>query len=130
MAGEAQAALAVRDSASGTLNATFTLANLPHAPDAQVQLRGVLAGQPVTLQAQVQLHPGQDVHILLPHADWQSLHAEGDLTVAQDTDRSRGQLRWSFANLADLNALLGQHLGGGIGGELHLGSAEQPAGQY
>jgi translocation and assembly module TamB len=120
VAGDAQAAVAVRDSAPGSLTGTFAVANLPHAPEAQVQVQGVLASQPVTLQADVQMHPGQDVHISLPHADWQSLHADGDLTLAQDLDRSQGQLKWSFANLADLNALLGQHLAGSLAGELHL----------
>ena len=120
VAGDAQAAMAVRGSPPGSLAATFKLTNLPHAPEAQVQVHGVLAGQPVTLQADVQVHPGQDVHISLPQADWQSLHAQGDFTLAQDLDRSRGALKWSFANLADLNALLGQHLAGSIGGELHL----------
>ena len=50
------------------------------------------------------------MHIQLPQADWQSLHAQGDLTLAQDLDQSQGQLKWSIANLADLNPLLGQHL--------------------
>jgi translocation and assembly module TamB len=120
VAGDAQATVAVRDSAPGSLAATFTLANLPHAPEAQVQVRGVLASQPLTLQAQVQMHPGQDIHISLPQADWQSLHAQGDFTVAHDIDRSQGQLKWSVANLADLNALTGQHFAGGLAGELHL----------
>ena len=120
VAGDAQATLAVRDSAPGSLTATFTLADLPHAPQAQVQLQGVLAAQPVTLQATVQRRPGQDVHISLPQANWQSLHAQGELTLAQDLDRSQGELKWSFANLADLNVLLGQHLGGSLTGEVHL----------
>lgn len=127
--GNAQATVAVRSSAAGMLAATFALSNLPHAPEAQVQVHGMLGSQPLTLQADVQMHPGEDLHVSLPHADWQSLHAQGDLTLTtQDLDQSHGELKWSFANLADLNALLGQHLGGGLQGELHLVPADGSVG--
>jgi translocation and assembly module TamB len=131
LAGDVQAAVAMRNSAPGTIHATFDLADLPHAPHAQVKLSGQLAAQPLTVQADVELLPGKSVHVRLPHADWQSLHAEGDLTLAQDLDRSQGSLKWSFAKLGDLNQLLGQHLAGSLTGSLNLvpAGAGSPASQ-
>ncbi len=120
LAGGLQAVLALRNAAPGTLQGTFDLGDLPHAPHAQLQLHGTLAGEPVTLLADVDVHPGQTIHVRLPQADWQSLHAEGDLMLAQNLDQSQGQLKWSFAKLADLNLLLGQHLGGSLSGALTL----------
>ncbi len=120
-AGDAQATLAVHGSAAGTVLGKFDVSGLPHAPQAQVSLRGSLAGQPVTLQAQLQFHPGDSIHIDLPQADWRSLHAEGHLTLGlQDLDRSQGQFKWSIADLAELSQLLGQRLAGQISGALDL----------
>jgi len=124
LAGDLQANAALRDSNVGQISGTFTLADLTHAPQAQVQLRGELAGQPVTLRADVEVHPGQNTHIGLPQADWQSLHAQGDLTLAHDLDQSQGQLRFAVGNLADLNALLGQHLAGNVSGTFNLAPDE------
>ena len=120
-AGDVEATLAVNGSAAGAVRGTFDVAGLPHAPQAEVTLRGSLAAQPLTLQAQVQVHPGDSIHIELPRADWQSLHAQGNLTLGlQDVDRSQGQFKWSIANLSDLNQLLGQHLAGKLSGALDL----------
>ncbi|HEY1899804.1 MAG TPA: translocation/assembly module TamB domain-containing protein [Steroidobacteraceae bacterium] len=118
--GTVQSTVAVHDSAPGTVTGSFTAAGLPHAPEAQLQLQGALAGQPLTLQAALQVHPGQDVHIRLPQAEWQSLHAQGDLTLTQDLDQSHGQIKWAISNLADLNILLGQHLAGSLVGNLNM----------
>jgi translocation and assembly module TamB len=127
-AGDMEATLAVHGSAASTVRGTFDVAGLPHAPQAQVTLRGSLAAQPVTLQAQVQVIPGQSVHIELPQADWQSLHAQGNLTLGvQDLDRSQGQFKWSIANLSDLNPLLGQHFAGQLAGSLNLVPAGKDA---
>jgi translocation and assembly module TamB len=124
--GDLEATLAVHGSAAGTVRGTFDVAGLPHAPQAQLSLRGSLAAQPVTLQAQMQVHPGDSIHIDLPQADWRSLHAKGDLTLAlQDLDGSQGQFNWSIANLSDLNQLLDQHLAGQLSGALTL----MPAGK-
>ena len=124
-----QATLAVHGSAAGAVLGKFDVSGLPHAPQAQVSLRGSLAGQPVTLQAQAQLHPGDSIHIDVPQADWQSLHAQGNLTLGLlDLDRSQGQFKWSIANLSDLNQLLGQHLAGQLSGALNLVPAGKDAG--
>ncbi len=120
-AGDVQATLAVHGSAPGAVRATFDVRGLPHAPEAQVSLRGALAGQPVTLQAQVQVHPGDFVHIDLPQANWESVRAQGDVMLAlQDLDRSQGQFKWSIDDLSNLNQLLGQHLAGQLTGTLNL----------
>ncbi|HEV2703752.1 MAG TPA: translocation/assembly module TamB domain-containing protein [Steroidobacteraceae bacterium] len=120
-AGDVQSMLAVRGSAAGAVQATFDVRGLPHAPEAQVSVRGSLAGQPVTLQAQLQVHPGESVHIALPHATWESLNAQGDVTLAvQDLDRSLGQFKWSIDDLSNLNQLLGQHFAGQLTGALNL----------
>jgi translocation and assembly module TamB len=127
-AGDVEATLAVHGSAAGTLHGTFDAAGLPHAPQLQVGLRGTLGAQPVTLQAQVQVHPGDSIHIDLPQADWQSLHAQGNLTLGlQDLDRSQGQFKWSIADLSDLNQLLGQHFGGQLTGVLNLVPSKEGA---
>ncbi|HTB66693.1 MAG TPA: translocation/assembly module TamB domain-containing protein [Steroidobacteraceae bacterium] len=119
--GDMEAIVAVHGSAPGTVRGKFDVAGLPQAPQAQVSLRGSLAAQPVTLQALVQVHPGDSIHIELPQADWQSLHAQGNLTLGlQDLDRSQGQFKWSIANLSDLNQVLGQHLAGQLSGALSL----------
>ncbi len=120
-AGDLEAVLAVAGTAAGQVRGTFDVAGLPRAPQAQVSLRGSLAARPVTLQAQVQVSPGEAAHIDLPHADWESLHAQGNLTLGlRDLDRSEGQLKWSIADLADLNPLLGQHFAGQLSGALNL----------
>jgi translocation and assembly module TamB len=120
-AGDVQATVAVRGSSAGTVRGAFDVSGLPRAPLANISVRGSLASQPVILQAKVQMHPGDSMRIELAQADWQSLHAQGDLTVGlQDLDRSQGQFKWSIANLADLNELLGQHLAGQLTGALSL----------
>ncbi len=125
LVGDVEAAVAVRNSTSGTVHGTFDLADLPRAPHAQVQLRGELAGEPLVLQADVDVHPGQTIHIRLPQADWESLHAQGDLMLAQDLDQSQGQLKWSLGKVSDLNQLLGQHLDGSLTGALNLVPAQR-----
>jgi translocation and assembly module TamB len=127
LSGELQAAVGVRNGAPGTVRGTFDVADVPHAPHAQLQVGGQLAGAALALHADVLVHPGQTIHIQLPQADWQSLHAQGDLTLAQDPDQSQGQLKWSIAKLADLNPLLGQHFGGSLTGTLNLGPAQPGA---
>jgi translocation and assembly module TamB len=121
--GDLQASLGVRGAPPGTVNGTFDLGDLPRAPHGQLHLGGSLAGEPLTLEAQVQVHPGESVHIDLPQADWRSVHAQGDVTLTQDIDRSQGQIKWSIATLADLNPLLGQHLAGSLSGALNLAPA-------
>ena len=110
----------MRGAAPGAVQGSFDASGLPRTPQGQIQLSGSLAGEPLTLQADVQVHPGQDVHIDLPHADWRSLHAQGAVTFAQDVDRSQGEIKWSIATLADLDPLLGQHLAGSLSGALNL----------
>jgi translocation and assembly module TamB len=127
-AGDVEATLAVHGSAAGTVHGTFDVAGLPHAPQGQVSLGGTLAAQPVTLQAQVQVHPGDSIHIELPQADWQTLHAQGNLTLdLQDLDRSTGRFKWSIADLSDLNQLLGQHFAGQLSGALNLAPGKDGA---
>ncbi len=128
LAGELQASVAVGDSAPGAVRGTFELADLPHAPRARAQLQGQLAGEPLTLQADLQDNPGQAVHIRVPQADWQSLHAQGDLTLAHDLDQSAGQFKLSVAKLSDLNQLLGRHFGGSLAAALTLMPASKGAG--
>ena len=120
LAGDLQAAMGVRNSAPGTVRGSFEVADVPHAPHAQVQMSGQLAGSPLALHAEVLVHPGQTIHIQLPQADWQSLHAQADVTLAQDLDQSQGELKWSIAKLADLNSLLSQRFGGSLTGALKL----------
>ena len=124
--GDVQANLTLHGAEGGAVRGNFEVRGLPQAPEAQVSLRGQLGAQPVTLQAQLQMHPGDSIHIDLPRADWQSLHAQGNLTLGlADLDRSQGQFRWSIADLADLNELLGQHLAGTLSGSLNI----MPAGR-
>ncbi|HTC52001.1 MAG TPA: translocation/assembly module TamB domain-containing protein [Steroidobacteraceae bacterium] len=120
-AGDLDATLSVHGSAAGAVRGTFDVGDLPHAPKAQVTLRGSLGAEPVSLQAQVQVNPGESVHIDLPQAAWRSVHAQGNLTLAvRDLDRSQGQFKWSIADLSDLNELLGQHFAGQLSGSLNL----------
>ncbi|HTY92441.1 MAG TPA: translocation/assembly module TamB domain-containing protein, partial [Steroidobacteraceae bacterium] len=120
IAGDLQAGVAVAGSAPGSLDASFDVKGLPQAPEGRVRARGSVAGASLTLQADVQVDPGRMLRVSALQADWQSLHAQGDLTLAQELDRSHGELRCAIGNLGDFSALLGRHLAGRLAGTLTL----------
>jgi translocation and assembly module TamB len=122
LAGEAKltSTVSVRGSPSGELSAAISMRGLPSAPSGTLAAHGSLDGAPVDVDVAVERSEADSVRVLIHRADWKSAHADGDMTVAPATLQTHGQMRLQMGQLADLQHLLGTHIGGSVAGTVEL----------
>ena len=113
---EAKSTLSLRGSPPGTIFAEVQARGLPSAPSGTLRAHGILDAAPVTVDISLERDARRGVHAVVREANWKSAHAEGNMTVESSIAESRGQLHLNVGNLADLDRLLGTHLGGSLDG--------------
>jgi translocation and assembly module TamB len=118
LAGDAQFAstFSVRGSTSGTLAGEVHAHGLTAAPDATLQAHGAVDGAPLTLDTALEHGAGGAFRVLVHHADWKSVHADGDVSIGAEKASTYGQLRLTIGQLGDLDRLLGSNVQGSIYG--------------
>jgi translocation and assembly module TamB len=117
---QARSTIAMHGTPPGKVAATLQARGLPSAPSAALQASGQLDGAPLQLQASLERAAGNTFHIVVPRVTWKSLAINGDLTAGRSLAAARGNLRLRMGQLADLQALTGEHLQGGIAANIDL----------
>ncbi len=98
----------------GPVTLDADIKGLPNAPTGAITASGVLAGAPLSLSIQARREADGALHATIDRADWQSLHAEGALTLPPGATLPQGRIGLRMTRLADVNALLHQSLAGSI----------------
>jgi translocation and assembly module TamB len=111
--------LSVKGSPSETLTAALDFKGLPSAPNGTLRAEGMLDGSPLDLEVAVEGHTGQSWRATIHQAHWKSAHANGEITVANDSP-AHGQLAAGVAELKDLQHLLGIDIAGSLAANLAL----------
>ena len=122
---QATASVSVRGTPTGALKADFKARGLPSNPSGSLELGGVLDDAPLHLNVDLQRGEAGSLRVRVRDAAWKSAHADGDLTVAKNSGESHGQLRFSMAQLSDLQHLSGTDLSGSLTAALGLRSEHQ-----
>jgi translocation and assembly module TamB len=113
---EVTSTLSLRGSPPGTLSAEVQARGLPSAPSGTLRVHGIVDSAPLTVDLSLDRDARRGVHAVVREADWKSARAQGDMTVESSIAESKGQLHLSVGNLADLDRLLGMHIGGSLDG--------------
>jgi translocation and assembly module TamB len=113
-------ALSIHGSQAGTLSASLHAQDLPNAPHGSIVAQGELAGAPLRLDVSLEHAPGDLYHVMIQRADWNSAHAEGDITSGATIVNATGNVRMRMDRLGDLNTLLGSTLQGSVAGDIAL----------
>ena len=118
LAGDAQFAstFSVRGSTSGTIAGEVHAHGLTAAPEATLQAHGSVDGAPLTLDTALEHGAGGAFRVLVHHAEWKSVHADGDVSIGAEKAPTYGQLRLTIGQLGDLDRLLGSNIQGSIDG--------------
>ncbi len=103
-----------RAMAPGPLTASLHATGLPKAPVAALRASGRVAGSDLRLQANVQREPKGGLAATISEARWKSVTADANLQLAPGALIPLGDLHVRIAQLADLDALSGQKLAGGL----------------
>ncbi len=104
----------------GPVTLRLALDGLPGAPSGHAEAEGQLLGAPLGLALDARRDGDGALHATIARLDWRSLHGEGALTLPAGANVPQGDVRLRMARLADLDALAGQTLSGGITADLHL----------
>ena len=98
----------------GPITAAIRAQGLPANPSGTITASGRFDGSPVLLDARLTRQPDGALHAVLTRADWRSLAATADLLLAHGETLPTGTLNARLTRLADLDALTGQSLAGGL----------------
>ena len=110
LAGEVGAKGVPRGPVQVAVNAT----GLPGKPAGVVTAQGTLAGSPLQLALHADRAADGTLHATIDKADWKSLHAEGDVTMAAGAKLPEGRVSLRMTRLEDLRALVGQAVSGSV----------------
>jgi translocation and assembly module TamB len=100
--------------AKGPVSVTVRAEGLPAAPTGTVAAEGRLDGAKLALSADIRRGADGITRALLQQASWKSLFATADLTLPKGGSFPEGKIQARMARLADLSALTGQALSGGV----------------
>ncbi len=110
----------------GPITASIRAQGLPNTPSGTITATGRLEGAPLQLAATLDRQPDGTLHATLSHADWRSLAATANLTLAHGQTFPTGTIAARIPRLADFAALAGQPLAGSLDATIQ---ATQPAGR-
>ena len=96
------------------LRLTAALTGLPALPTGRITGEGTLAGAPLQLAINASRAQDGTLHATIDQADWRSLHAEADLTLAQGATLPTGHAALRMTRLEDLRPLLDQPIAGSV----------------
>ena len=108
---------------SGPVDATVDATGLPAHPTGQIDVRGQLAGAPITVAAKIQRGDDGGMQIALSRAQWKSLNAQGDLTLPPGAVFPLGRMQLRATRLVDLAPLIGLQLAGSLDATLDTADA-------
>ena len=111
---ESHGQIAVPGVPSGPVDATVVATGLPAHPSGQIDVRGQLAGAPITVSSKIQRGDDGGTQVTLSRAQWKSLNAQGDLTLPPGAVFPLGRMQLRATRLADLSPLIGMQLAGSI----------------
>jgi translocation and assembly module TamB len=100
--------------AKGPVQAALNVGGLPTAPTGSLEASGRLDGAPLTLSADIRRDAAGVTTALLKQASWKSLTATADLTLPAGKRFPEGKIEARMSRLADVSALVGQELSGGL----------------
>ena len=112
--------LSLRSAPPAALAARIHATGLPRTPNGVIDAEGALDGAPLKLTAEIHSPDAGEYRATIHHADWKSAHAEGDFSVGKRA--ASGRAAFTFADLSDLDRLVGQPLAGNIAGHMVLGT--------
>jgi translocation and assembly module TamB len=95
----------------GPVSVTLVAAQIPAAPNAEVNARLFLAGATAELAATANTDYAGTIHAVISHADWKSFKLRADIATPK-SGIPAGKLDLTAGSLADFSALAGQPLGG------------------
>ncbi len=98
----------------GPITAAIRAQGLPASPSGTVQASGRFAGSPVVVDAKLDRTADGSFHAVLTRAGWRSLAATADMLLRKGETLPIGKLDARLTRLADLDALTGQSLVGGL----------------
>jgi translocation and assembly module TamB len=110
--------LSIRGSPPGAVSVDLHARGLPATPSATIDVRGTLDGSPLTLAASWQRNGRKGFEGSIRRGEWKSAHADGAVSYASGIDDARGHMHLEVGQLADLDRLLGTHLGGSLDGAI------------
>ncbi|HLK71617.1 MAG TPA: translocation/assembly module TamB domain-containing protein, partial [Steroidobacteraceae bacterium] len=128
----ARSTVAMRGGPPGSVSLSLKARGLPSMPSGTVQADGVLDGAPLRLDAAVDQLSSGLYRVVIHHATWKSLSADGDLAAGTDLAATRGQLRLRIDRLADFQSLVGSTLAGSLAASVKVmpSGRRQPRAQF
>jgi translocation and assembly module TamB len=99
---------------SGPLHAHVEATGLPARPAGSVTASGELAGAPLALDLVANRDGDGTVYAKIARADWKSLHAEGEATLAPGAALPQGAMSLRMGRLAELRPFAGRDLTGSV----------------
>ncbi|HVC63571.1 MAG TPA: translocation/assembly module TamB domain-containing protein [Acetobacteraceae bacterium] len=121
-AAELHGTIGARGVESGPVTVSIAARGLPNRPSGTLTAQGALLNAPIDLALTASRDAG-GIRLAVQRADWQSMHAEGTLTLPAGATIPQGTLRLRMMRLADLAPLLGRKLAGSIEAALDSGPA-------
>ena len=115
----ASSTVSAHGSPSETLSAELTLRGLPSAPRGTSAVKGMLDGEPLTVDVSVEHGAGRSTRAKVRQANWKSARASGDIAVTGGAG-AQGQMAVTFAQLKDLQSLVGTDIAGSLAANVDL----------
>ncbi len=104
----------------GPVEVAVNATGLPGKPAGSVVAQGSLEGAPLALSLHADRDADGTLRATIDKADWKSLHAEGNLSMAAGAKLPDGKVSLRMARLDDLRALLGQAISGSVTAQAQL----------
>jgi translocation and assembly module TamB len=115
---EATGEIAVKGGPLGHVTLAAHAEGLPDQPFGAAEVRAVLDGDPLRLDANVERRSDGRLSAVIAHAAWRRARLDADVVLAPGGNALRGQVRLQEPVLADFAPLLGDALAGSVSGEM------------
>ncbi len=100
--------------AKAPVNITLRADHLPAAPNADLDAKLQYQGAPINVVAHTTTETNGTLHTILQRADWKSLSANADLSLAKGADTPVGKFNLTIARLGDFAQIAHTDLAGSI----------------
>jgi translocation and assembly module TamB len=104
--------VAAQGSASAPLSAHLEASGLPTAPNATLTVQGALLDSPIDVALAGSRAADGAMSLAIQRANWKSLNAGGNLSLAPGSDVPTGQIELRIGRLEDFAPLVGQSVAG------------------
>jgi translocation and assembly module TamB len=117
--------IADRSIPSGPFAIAINAAHLPSAPTGTLTGSGALEGAPLLLDTQFTRNALGATHVLINTANWKSLKAQADISLAPGETLPTGTAKFAVGSLADFAALVPLKLTGSVDGDFAHTAAQK-----